>query len=134
MYPLFTVMVIAGAIVADFYFLTNSRASVLMALGSVIVIGIEYGESKWNIGGTEKEHWEGLMLRWRWYKVFLQSCVSYLVVSLLFIVPIYFIFYAPKGYAVNVAGIALTLLVMLMAIFLAHVFGTRRGFQVYAAR
>lgn len=132
MYPRLTFMVFVVAAVADFVFLTNFWASVLMSLGLLVVVWAVYSVSSFSIGGTHKCYWRRLMFRWKWYSTWCTYCGIALFVSLLFILPIYYLYYVPRGYVANIAGIGWTLVVMMGEIFLAYVFGTRRGFEVYA--
>jgi len=131
MYLSFTLVVGLGIVAADFGFLTNFKASLLMSIGSVLTVLCCYSLSSWAISGTAQEYWKGLMRTWDWYVTWFVYCIVAIIVALVCVLAFYLIVYVPKEYGVNLTGIAVTCLVLVLASYFAHIFGTLRGFEVY---
>ncbi|MFA5135022.1 MAG: hypothetical protein WC505_04545 [Patescibacteria group bacterium] len=131
MFPLLAVALIASVAVADFTLLTNFKASVLLALGSAAILTATYSLSCSMIGSTAQSEWKGLMLRREWYYVSLKWWLVCICATALFVGPIYLLYYLPKGYDVNIPGIAFGTVALMVGSFLAHLLGTLRGFSVH---
>lgn len=130
MYVLLSLAVAVAVAVADFLLLTNFKASVLMTGGTLFAFLIHYGSSQGAIYDTAPEHLKGLMRKRVWYEAALEFIKYELIIALALIGGILFLWYVPRDYTMNIAGVAGSIVVLMLSSFAAHLCGTLRGMQV----
>ncbi|MCH7492441.1 hypothetical protein IID19_02495 [Patescibacteria group bacterium] len=130
MYVLLSLAVAVAVAVADFLLLTNFKALVLMVGGTLFAFLIHYGVSKAAIYDTAPKHLKRLMRQRVWYEAALEFVKYELIIVIVLIAGILFLWYVPRDYSMNMAGVAGSIVVLMLSSFAAHLCGTLRGMQV----
>ncbi len=114
---------------ADFMFLTNFKASVLIAIGTAIVVFMNYRFSISAIGETRNDYRQKIFSYWRWYHDEFDMAIKSTGWAISLTVAILFFWYLPKGYTINWRGVILAITIVPIASIIAGILGTKRGLQ-----
>lgn len=127
MYFTLLLLIVFAAGYADFQFLTNFKASILMAIGTAIVVFLNYFISIASVNETSVALHKTIFSCWSWYKDEARIALGMTLLSLIIIGVIFLVWYLPKGYSVDWSGLGIALTIVPVVSIISGILGTRRG-------
>jgi len=112
---------------ADYVLITNTKATILIIVGTIAVSIWNYNFSIQACEETFKSELRTLLKKLRWYGIEIVTTGKILFFALVCICAIWFVRYLPNDYAVNWTGLIGALIVLVVATFVSGFLGAKRG-------
>jgi uncharacterized BrkB/YihY/UPF0761 family membrane protein len=120
-------LLFAMVILADYVLITNTKATILIIIGTVVVSLLNYYFSILACEETVKTNLATLLRKLRWYLIEIATGGKIFAFAIVCIGAIWLIRYLPNNYTVNWRGLIGALIVLFVATFVSGFLGTKRG-------